>query len=84
MERKAYHSPFPLVMQVSVDRGADEEEGETVFHSDVAAQEDLLGQNQNFPLLKPSHRGQPVTTLAPERVEEERAAMAKMEAGRAH
>lgn len=66
------------------EKGKDEEEGETAFRSDVAAQEDLLGQNQNFALMKPSHRGQPVTTLAPEGVEEERAAMAKMEAGRAH
>lgn len=66
------------------EKGKDEEEGETAFRSDVAAQEDLLGQNQNFALMKASHRGRPVTTLAPEGVEEERAAMAKMEAGRAH
>lgn len=51
------------------EKGKDEEEGETAFRSDVAAQEDLLGQNQNFALMKASHRGRPVTTLAPEGVE---------------
>lgn len=35
------------------EKGKDEEEGYTGFCFDVAAQEALVGQNQNSPLLKP-------------------------------
>ncbi len=72
-------SKSPTLLMEDEEKGRDEEEEEIVFCSDVAAQESLLGQHQNLPLLKPPHGGRPVTIRPLGR-----RVMAKMEAGRVH
>lgn len=71
------------LLMVDEEKGRDEDEGESVLPSEVAAQEAPLGPNQNSPLLKPSHHGRPMTALGPPGGVEgkERSAMAKTEAG---